>query len=74
MINVGGFYKTLNGDVGQVVAAASIDYALKDDFYFENHLSLCQVRFDNGKNEWWLSNQLEEVLSPEISLLEGDAE
>ncbi|MER2175524.1 MAG: hypothetical protein ABS911_12670 [Carnobacterium sp.] len=73
-MKLGGFYETLNGNIGQTMAAASLNHALKDDFHFEEPIILCQLFFDNGKSEWWLNNQLEEVESPQVNLFKDGVE
>lgn len=70
MIAMGAYYKTLKGDVGRCMVATSLNYSLKDDFAFDEQVTLCQLFFDNGKNEFWLSTQIEEVSSPHINLFE----
>lgn len=71
MIKMGVYYKTLNGDVGRCMVATSLNHSLKDEFAFDEQLTLCQIFFDNGKHEFWLSNQLSEVESPKINLFLG---
>lgn len=68
MISVGGYYRTPDGNIGRLMAAASLNHEFKGVFAFDEQLTLCQLFFDNDKREFWLSNQIEEVENPSIAL------
>lgn len=54
-------YKTLKGDAGVCVGIAVLNHFLEDAFDFEETVLLVQLEFGDGRLEWWLDSQLEEV-------------
>lgn len=59
------YYKTLNDTVGKTTDVAYLNAYLGNTFLSDQDLTLCKLEFTNGKEEWWLSNQLVEVEPPQ---------
>ncbi|MEO1768288.1 hypothetical protein [Candidatus Enterococcus ferrettii] len=56
-------YKTLAGNIVSVTAASVANYFMKDIFEPDSPaVILCACLNENEETEYWLSNQLKEVL------------
>ncbi|MBX8939227.1 hypothetical protein [Enterococcus gilvus] len=61
-MTLGNKYKTIAGNVVSVTAASVVNYFIKEIFEPGSQtVILCACETEDGKTEYWLSNQLKEV-------------